>query len=132
MTTAARTWSLLDPRPQLVHDAHTGIDLAYWHGLVMTRNQAMVLVMVHFDLWPTPLQKQRIHAEYRRAYYAGAFGSGLDWVVVENSSALPYLKTTLEKRGLRPLSENYTVDQALSWFRPSRVVKLNKDSQPAQ
>lgn len=125
---AARTWSLLDPKPQLVYNAHTDVTLAWWAGVVMTRNQAMTLAMMEYGIWPTPLQKQRIHEEYVRAYRAGAFGDR-DWrTAIESGNALPYLQRCLEEP-LRGLNERYTAAQVLQWFSPRRVRPL-EHSQP--
>lgn len=125
---AARTWSLLDPKPQLVYHAPTDVTLAWWAGIVMTRNQALAIAMMEYSIWPTPLQKQRIHDEYVRAYRAGAFGLR-DWTsAIESGNALPYLQRCLEEP-LKGLNERLTAAEVLLWFSPRRV-RPSEHSQP--
>jgi len=120
---AARTWSLLDPKPQLVYVARSDVTVAWWNGIVMTRSQALTLAMMEFCVWPTPLQKQRIHEEYVRAYRTGVFGER-DWrAAVESGNALPYLQRCIEEP-LKNLNERYTAAEVLQWFSPKRVRPL--------
>lgn len=68
-------WSLMDPRPVCFFDQHTGVDLAVWNGVYMTRSQALMIACEKYlNIWPTPTMKERAWKHFTRAYYANAFG----------------------------------------------------------
>ena len=111
-----RMLSLLDSKPQFVYDGRSDVVLCAWRGVLMTRNQALALTMENYGIWPTPMQKQRLHEEYSRAFYSGAFGQANWQRTVESGNALDYLRRLLSEEATKGVQERYTAAQALLWF----------------
>ncbi len=113
------SWSLLDPRPVCFYDNATSTHLAVWHGIFMTRNQAMMIAFEKFmNIWATPTMKERSWNEFSRAYYSGAFGHrNWDHILekMESGSRHYNFLTKMLSEHLKSMQE-YQGQDVLSWF----------------
>jgi hypothetical protein len=118
------SWSLLDPRPVCFYDQKTASDLCVWNGIYLGRNQALIIASARFmNLYATPGMKDKAYLEFRRAYYAGAFGHNNWDSYFERCNGGQHHLNTIGKMLDRHIKEmpKYTGQEVWDWF------KLTKD-----
>jgi len=120
-------WSLISPTPFNMyvesHDAH----LTYWNGVAMTQTYArMITGTIWFNLYYDESSKLAAFNEYNNKYRSGAFKHrAWDNIVdtKEHNSMLTALTKYLVMKDtvfLINLRKQYTPQQALAWFLPSK------------
>lgn len=129
----------ISPKPYLVKDSLTGIDLCFWNGVCLTRNYGRAIAAeIWCNLYQSEIVKEALYQEHVRAYYAGAFKTDKwDANFKKQTSQTMYtlLKSYLSKNNstvnkkqydgnfLVNLKNQYTAQEALSWFEKDRVAQ---------
>ena len=124
MTTDTRpqmTWSRLTPIPVTAYHPQSDSHIAYWNGIGMVRASALLIVNGAWGLsHATPKMRRAAYDEFRRAYKLGAFGDvrwGWDDSPQGYSAGLVRWICKADARFLQDLAQQYTVQEALGWFR---------------
>ena len=117
------TWSKLSPVPSLHYHPHSASHIVYWNGVGMTRSTALMLVGAWWNfMWPTPKMKTKSYEEFVNAYRLGAFGN-VNWddiIKADPQQYFPQITKFVAKSTDQPVYElvkQYTVQEALSWFK---------------
>jgi hypothetical protein len=128
----ALAWSLIDPRPIFFYHPRSDSHLVFWQGIMMTRDYALMITGREWRLNRINLKMHRnAYAEFIRAYRLAAFGSQhWDSIIAEKNPHGYYalLQKLLLKRNpnlLTDLAKQYTVKQALEWFRSDNEQVLD-------
>ena len=127
----------ISPKPILVKDGQTGIDLCFWNGVAMTRNYARTIAAeIWCNIYQSETVKQALFQEHCRAYYSGAFKTNKWDNLLEKQTAqtmYTLLKNYLYKNHLtkkhldgdflQKLKKQYTAQEVLAWFEKENVIK---------
>jgi hypothetical protein len=112
-----KSWSLLDPRPMLLHVNRLDEYIVYWNGVVTTHAMAMNAAMEYYGIYPTPEMKTAMEKEYERIYYSYGFETRAWDAKVSSSPIYPYIKRILKDHMDRVISEQEKdISEVLEWF----------------
>jgi hypothetical protein len=79
-------WSCISNRPVIVHLKSHDTEIAYWHGVVMTKRQALAIAgSIYLNHWVSDKAKDAMWDEFKKLYYSNAFQSSGDWEVALES-----------------------------------------------
>ena len=122
-------WSLISPLPVMVflpkHDDY----IVYWNGAVMPHLLAMNLAMKNFGIFPSPSVRTAIEENYKKLYYADAFGNR-QWDTFldsEGYSVFRYMNSVMH-RHIHTTLENKTPMEVLDWFNYKHAKNAHKSA----
>lgn len=118
--TAAKSWSLLDPRPQLVKVSSVDDYIVYWNGIVMPHSMALSMAMQVLGIYPSPEMRRQMELNYEQLYFAGAFNTRAWDQRVINGLLYPYLSRIMEPH-VAKTTEGLDPRVVLSWFSYDRA-----------
>jgi hypothetical protein len=132
-------WSLLDPRPVMVHHVDYDVELCYWNGQVMTRTYALITAArIWSNMHAVETVKQAAWRQFSRCWSLGVFA---DYDMGEHLSEkdhtsypayLVYLIQKSDREFFTRLVNQYTAKQAMTWFgQPSTVYVKSSNKQNA-
>jgi hypothetical protein len=122
-------WSYLDPKPICLYDSKYDAHLVYWNGIATTRSIALLIYsQVWTKMHPTESQRLAAFEDFIRIYRAGGFGTRA-WDRQINSrdyysfyTYISQLITAKDGKFLLRLQEQYSPQEALAWFMPSKEL----------
>ncbi len=121
-----QSWSLLDPKPVLLHLSQLDEYICYWNGIAMTHTMAMNMSLEYFGIYATPEMKTQMEKEYRKIYYANGFDTRKWDFKVSESPIYPYVKRLMLEHMNKTIKEaNRDVSEVLSWFDYARARTLD-------
>jgi hypothetical protein len=121
-------WSRISPTPVLKYVPECDDYIVYWSGIAMTHKIALCLGMSLLGIFPTPEMREAMHRDYKRLYYANAFGPERKWDNIVESIGVDIYKVFSKWMNdhLKTLSD-FTGPEILSWFDYSRVEETKND-----
>lgn len=112
-----QSWSLLDPRPVLLHLNHLDEYIVYWNGVATTHSMALNIAMEFFGVYPTPEMKTAMEQNYRKIYYANGFDTRAWDLKVAESPIYAYTKRLMSDHCKKLIDEQgKDISEVLSWF----------------
>ena len=118
--TAAKSWSLLDPRPQLVKVSSVDDYIVYWNGIVMPHSMALCIAMQALGIYPSPEMRRHMESNYEQLYFAGAFNTRAWDQRVINGLLYPYLSRIMEPH-VAKTTQGLDPKVVLGWFSYDRA-----------
>jgi hypothetical protein len=119
-----QSWSLLDPKPVLLHLSNLDEYVVYWNGVAMTHSMALNMAVESFGIYATPEMKTAMETEYQRIYYANGFATRAWDLKVASSPVYPYLKRIMRDHLVKTIQENKKpIAEVLGWFDYARARK---------
>lgn len=121
------SWSLIDPRPVLRFVPECDDYIVYWNGVVMPHLMALNIMMERFGVFPSPEMKVMLMRNYRKLYYAGAFGTRAWDDLAMNGSMYNYLNRLMYEH-IKTLIEGRTEAEMLGWFNYNRAKRSDHEN----
>lgn len=122
---AEKAWSIIDDRPVLKYVSRCDDYIVYWNGIVMPHKMALCLAGSFFGIFPTPKMIVELEKNYRKLYYADAFGVNGAWdhTVKPGHRIYSYLQKIMNDHLASLAEKNIPKPEILGWFNYERCTE---------